>query len=273
MDRTALLRGLIDTSGLGLEIGPSYNPLVPKAAGFRVETVDYTDQAGLRAKYAGNPHVDPGLIEPVDHVLDGSRTLAEAVATPGRYDYIVASHVIEHVPDLLGFVQSCEWLLRPGGVVLLAVPDKRHCFDVLQPLSTTGDVLQAHLERRTRPTPGAVFDDRAYNAVRAGAIGWDTAAAGPLTFFADLHDAKAGFEAAQQPGYIDVHVWRFVPSSFRLIMGDLHATGQTSLLERSFHDSVGNEFYMSLATTGTGSGEDRMTLALKALREHATILA
>ena len=169
--RTTLLRSMLPTDGRGLEIGPGFNPLLPKAEGFQIETADYTDADGLRTKYRDNPHVDVTRIEMVDHVLDQGRTFAEVVGRPQTFNYIVASHVIEHTPDMLGFLKSCETLLASDGVLLLAVPDKRHCFDVLQPLSSTGAVLQAHLDRRTRPTPGAVFDEVASNAVRGGAIG------------------------------------------------------------------------------------------------------
>ncbi len=270
--RTALLRSMLPLGGRGLEIGPGYNPLVPKAEGYRVETADYTDADGLRAKYLGNPHVDTARIEAVDHVLDGSRTLADAVGQPASFDYLVASHVIEHTPDMLGFLQSCEALLAPGGVLLLAVPDKRHCFDVLQPLTSTGAVLQAHLDRRTRPTPGAVFDDVAYNAVRGASIGWLASNTTPLRFFAPLHAAAAAFDAARRsPEYRDVHVWRFVPSSFRLIAQDLHAIGELGVREALFHDSVGNEFYVTLSASAKGCPLDRMTLARRALAEHATI--
>ncbi len=268
-----MLQSMLPLEGRGLEIGPGYNPLVPKAAGFRVETADYTDAEGLREKYRGNPHVDVARIEAVDHVLDGGRGLLEAVGQPGAFDYVVASHVIEHTPDLLGFLKSCEALLRPAGVLLLAVPDKRHCFDVLLPLASTGAVLQAHLDRRTRPTPGAVFDDVAYNAVRDDAIGWGPADARPLRFFAPLQAARDAYASAcATPAYQDVHVWRFVPSSFRLIAHDLHAVGETRLREDRFHGSVGNEFYITLSTAAAGCSVDRLTLAQRSLAEQASIL-
>ena len=186
--RVEFLRSLINLEGRGLEIGPGYNPLVPKAEGFRVETADYTDAAGLRAKYA-EAQVDASRIEEVDHVLEGGQTLAEAIGRPGAFDYLVASHVIEHTPDLLGFLKSCETLLAPDGVLLLAIPDKRHCFDVFQPLTTTGSVLQAHLDGRIRPTPGAIFDD---SGLQRGAGRRDHLAAGRRAELAVLRDVRAG---------------------------------------------------------------------------------
>lgn len=271
--RTELLRSLIPIAGLGLEVGPGYNPLVPKAEGFRVETADYTNAEGLREKYAGNHHVDITRIEHVDHVVTGDASLAEAVGADGRFDYIVASHVIEHTPDMLGFLKSCDRLLAPKGVLLLAVPDKRHCFDVLQPLTSTGMVLQAHLDGRRRPTPGSIFDDVAYNAVRGDAIGWLAADATPLRFYAPLDSAKNAYTVAKtSDGYRDVHVWRFVPSSFRLIVHDLQALGEIRLREDRFHDSVGNEFYVTLSPVAAGCPIDRLALAKRALAEQAQIL-
>jgi hypothetical protein len=118
-----------------------------------------------------------------------------------------------------------------------------------------------------------VFDDAAYNAVRGGAIGWAPADDAPLEFFAPLTAAMAAYESARRlPEYRDVHVWRFVPSSFRLIMRDLHDIGEIGLREARFHDSVGNEFYMTLSASAPGCPADRLTLGKRAMAEQATIV-
>lgn len=271
MGRVDFLRSLIDVGGIGLEIGPSYNPLLPKSEGFRVETVDYTDCEGLRAKYKGSPHADIAKIETVDHIIRDN-ALAESIGRSAYYDYIVASHVIEHTPDMLSFLNDCERLLKADGILLLAVPDKRHCFDVFQPLTSTGAILQAHYDERRRPGLGAIFDDRAYNAVRAGAIGWTADDDQPLNFFLDEQAAITCFKSdCSVDTYIDVHVWKFVPSSFRLILNDLSTIRKTALRELQFFDSVGNEFYMTLSTRGAGCPVDRLTLAKRMLVEQATI--
>jgi hypothetical protein len=41
MGRADQLRSMFSPVGKGLEIGPSHNPLMPKAAGFDVEVLDY----------------------------------------------------------------------------------------------------------------------------------------------------------------------------------------------------------------------------------------
>lgn len=265
-DRRTQLLALIDPGGLGLEIGPGFNPLLPKADGYRVETLDHATQDELRAKYAGAPGVDPARIEPVDHVWRGG-SLLQTIGAAERYDWIVASHVIEHVPDPLGFLLDCQQLMKPGGTLALAVPDKRHTFDLLRTLSSTGDVLQAHLERRQRHPPGRIFDELAYNVVRDGRIAWGPDDTGALAFFRPLADARALYEHVQRTqDFIDIHAWQFTPSSFRLIVSDLHAVGALALRETAFQARTG-EFLCGLSTRGDGPGVERLALAEQVLAE------
>jgi hypothetical protein len=69
---------LLDLSGVGLEIGPGFSPLVPKSSGRRIETVDHESAAELREKYRNEVNLDTSRIEEVDYVSDG-RPLGEIV--------------------------------------------------------------------------------------------------------------------------------------------------------------------------------------------------
>lgn len=113
----------IRRDGLGLEIGPSHNPMAPRKAGFNVHTLDHLDAEGLRRKYA-NHGVNVDDIEDVTFVWNGE-PLHELVGGTAIYDWILASHVIEHTPDFVDFVQECEKLLKPDGCLTLVIPDKR----------------------------------------------------------------------------------------------------------------------------------------------------
>jgi predicted SAM-dependent methyltransferase len=48
---------------------------------------------------------------------------------PGKLDFIIASHVLEHLPFPLAALRSWYDALAPGGRLLLKVPDKRYTFD------------------------------------------------------------------------------------------------------------------------------------------------
>lgn len=260
MNRNDKIFACIRRDGLGLEIGPSYNPIAPKRDGYRVEIVDHVDRAGLVEKY-GAHGVDVSGIEDVDYVWQG-QPLSELIGSEGKYDWIIASHVIEHVPDVIGFLNECGKLLKAGGTLSLAIPDKRYCFDHFRPVSTTGDVIQASIEKRKRHPPGWVFDYFSSVAKLGDAITWSHGTRGDLSLVHPFAEARQMYEWSLTPDapYIDIHAWRFIPSSFRLMMHDLHALGLIGLSESRFFDTVGCEFYVSMSTTPSAP-IDRLQLA------------
>jgi hypothetical protein len=176
------------------------------------------------------------------------------------------------VPDLLGFLNDCERLLKRDGHLSLAIPDKRYCFDIFQGLTTTGHVLQAHADRACRPSPGVLFDYIANHGKRGERIAWLINDITEPHLSHDLTMAKAVFDQGRLTNeYIDAHVWRFVPSSFRLIIDDLCTLGEISLREQSLMTGVGFEFFATLSRDAPGCQQDRLTLAKQALVEHAAI--
>lgn len=236
--------------GPGLEIGPSHSPLAPKSAGFRVDILDHASAPDLRAKYR-NAGVNTDHIEEVDFVWRG-KPLPETVGRRDWYDWVIASHVIEHTPDLVGFLIDCQTLLHATGRLILVVPDKRWCFDQFQSLTSTGDVLDAHSLRRTRASAGRVFDHFA-NAVkkgRSGTISWHRHAPGAVQPVHDFAGACDAWRAAQTDHtYIDVHNWRFTPESFRLVIDDLRELGLLELGITDGPSSAGGEFCACLQRT------------------------
>jgi SAM-dependent methyltransferase len=268
-----VLTGL-DLDGLGLEIGPSHNPIAPKRLGFQVHIVDHLDAEGLRKKYEGHSSlgVHTENIEDVDFVSRGE-PLPELIGQTGCYDWIIASHVIEHLADPAEFFRECEQLLKPGGRLSLVVPDMRFCFDHFGAPSTTGAVLDAWHAGRTRPSPGQVFDHLANSVKRNGSIAWshaETESTEPTMELLHSFELTARhWEIAQQPDtYIDSHCWRFVPESFRLIAADLVRLGMCKLNIATCSDTIGNEFFCQMTTDAPmdSYGEDRL-FALKSIAQ------
>ena len=125
-------------------------------------------------------------------------------------------------------------LLKDDGVLVLAVPDKRFCFDVLRPRTSTGTVLQAHLEKHRRHAIGKVFDEIAYSCLREGALAWSRSDTNQLSFYHPHERAREFYEMLQTKDiFIDIHAWQFTPSSFRLIIYDLYHLGVCRTLSNS----------------------------------------
>lgn len=265
---------LIDKNGLGLEIGPSHNPLAPKREGYNVHIIDYLSADGLRAKYSGHTGINIDNIEEVDYVWKGG-PLEELIGKTEYYDYIIASHVIEHIPNPILFLQSCSRLLKPTGILSLVIPDKRFCFDYFMPVTTTGMWIDAWCQNRSKPTSGQIFDHFANASKRADQIAWrNDKKGGADSFVHSIEMAKQLWEAASSATeeYIDVHCWRFTPASFRLILSDLNYLGLLNLAILAELDTIGCEFYVSLGRQGhlgsQAENNDRISLLQALLVEN-----
>lgn len=256
-----MLEGL-SAGGQGLEIGPSYSPVAPRTAGYRVDIADVMNREALRRKYAGQ-NVNIEAIEEVDFLLDG-RGLAELTGRPAGYDWIIASHVIEHVPDLVGFLLECESVLRDDGVLSLAVPDQRYGFDRMRMTSGIGAILDAHQQGRIRHSVGNTVDYYLNVMSINGLPAWTPSIgrkfdARSITFPHGKADAVAALGSADGGCDVDIHAWCFTPSSFRLLMSDLHDLGLVKIREVRFQ-SLENEFLIQLARGGVGPGLTRLQL-------------
>ncbi len=259
----------INKEMIGLEIGPSHNPITPKRGGWNVETVDHANANELREKYSshGGSIVSLDNIEEVDYVWQGG-SLVDLVGKPGHYDYIIASHVLEHTTDLVTFLQACQKLLKPTGKLLLALPDKRYCFDYFRPYSTTGDVLQAHYEKRSRHTPGKVFDYIANASKRGPDIAWSKTDVREISLVHDLSNAEKYFlQSTSSDEYTDIHNWMFTPASFRLIISDLQHLDLLRLSYVSETRAKGFEFFVVLSPSAPTIDTPRIELCQKLIRD------
>lgn len=235
----------IDPMGMGLEIGPSLNPIAPKRAGFRVHVIDHLDRRGLVAKYQGHG-ADTSVIEEVDFVWRGE-SYAQLTGGRHQYDWVIASHVVEHTPDLIGFLRNCSSVLKSGGVLSLVVPDMRVCFDHFRMPTGLAAVIDAHLRRATQPSAGMVAEHTLNATSRGGLIAWLPGMTGEQRFVHDAAVAAQQMNAVIQFGvYVDVHCWCFLPSTFRLLMHDLATLEYINLYELDFVPTPVGEFHVAL---------------------------
>ena len=108
--------------GNGLEIGALHNPL-GVYSGAHVLYVDRKPVDELRRAY---PELESYSIVNVDILDDGEHlnTIGDS-----SVDFVIANHFLEHCEDPITTIETFIRVLRPGGVLFLTVPDKRHTFD------------------------------------------------------------------------------------------------------------------------------------------------
>lgn len=260
---------VLNMEGLGLEIGPSHNPVAPKKQNYNVHVLDHLNAEDLRSKYTGHDALGVNIdnIEEVDFVW-GGEPLPDLIGKTECYDWIIASHVIEHVPDMIGFLQQCEKLLTPNGKLSLAIPDKRFCFDYLSPISTSGQFLDAFEQKRTRPSVGQVFDHYANACYQNGVITWadtpdENAKFEVIHSFQQAMDL--GYQWIESDDYIDAHCWRFTPESFELLLSDFRRLKLLQLRTENSFETFGCEFYVTLGKSGSQDDEVDRVQVLRSL--------
>jgi predicted SAM-dependent methyltransferase len=121
--------------GDGIEIGALHQPLrVPAAA--RVKYVDRMTVPDLRRQYAELAAVP--LVE-TDIIDDGEQLTTFRDATQ---DFIIANHFLEHCQNPVQTFQNLFRVLKPGGVLYVAVPDKRFTFDADRQPTTIEHIMR-----------------------------------------------------------------------------------------------------------------------------------
>jgi SAM-dependent methyltransferase len=124
-------------AGAGIEIGALHNPF-PVPEGAQVSYVDRLSTAELREEY---PELADLALVKVD-VVDDGETLAKF--DDSSVDFVIASHFLEHCEDPVGALKAHLRVLRPGGVLLLAVPDRRKGVDRMREPTSLAHVLADH---------------------------------------------------------------------------------------------------------------------------------
>lgn len=247
-ERHIVLMDGVSKSDKIIEIGPSYRPLAPKRDGWNSYSLDHATREELVKKYAelvDSHRKDHEAIEHVDYVWRGGE-IADAVPIEahGSFDVLLASHVIEHTPDLVSFLRSAERLIKPGGKIVLAVPDKRFCYDFMRPLTGTADVIAAHREKRTRHVWQSYFNHDAYTYYLNGQPGWSRNEKVAFDIQRPIEHALAfADEAVKRNDYVDVHAWTFTPHSLSLILLELRALNLVKLEVEKFTESDDLEFF------------------------------
>ncbi len=256
----------LENGALGLEIAPWHSPVLPKAQFPNVHTLDVFSQGELVDRAL---HTMPALaankiaaIEPVDFVGNAANLGAVIpIHLHGKFRFILSSHNFEHIPNPIRFLADCFDVLADDGILVMAIPDKRACFDHWRPLSTVGQMIEAYAGEREAPSIGQQVDHSLGRAfVKAGdgiatvfsidtpesEIGSDES---NFPDFAERFRRAAAGSSETPDAYISAHCWTFTPESFALLLRDLDALNLIRLFPLEISPAVGAEFFVHLSKT------------------------
>jgi hypothetical protein len=120
--RGGLTRHLV---GSGLEVGPGHHPLVESNRWLAVRYLDRWEPDRNAELF---PELEGATFAKPDLVVDLNRDALGPVASESE-DFIVCSHVLEHLANPLRAIDDFHRVLRPGGTLLILLPDRRRTFD------------------------------------------------------------------------------------------------------------------------------------------------
>ncbi len=258
-----VLRCINPATQAGAEIGPLDKPVVTREMG-QVYYIDHDTTEALRDRFSDPNHsVDVTKIVDVDYVW-GEKGLAELLQKEAPLDYVIASHVIEHVPDLIGWLSEVRAVLKLGGVLSLVVPDKRQCFDYYRPMTRLPEVVEAYLQRSRKPSPRQIFEHMSSAVTYRDSVSWGGAVTDESKLVR-LHTIESAWTTAKTAfatgDYCDVHCWVFTPASFVELLGEMAAADLLKFEIAEFSETKGCEFYVSLRATDAAKATEIKQIA------------
>jgi SAM-dependent methyltransferase len=126
--------------GEGVEIGPGHHPFPLPYGGVSVRYIDRWLPDENRSLFGELGDVEfprPDIVADLD--VDRLSALGDATQ-----DFVIASHILEHLAEPLGALVDIHRVLRPGGVVFILLPDRRHTFDAGRPPTSLEHLVSEH---------------------------------------------------------------------------------------------------------------------------------
>ncbi|MGC3937874.1 adenine phosphoribosyltransferase [Roseobacter sp. EG26] len=233
-DRLSELRKYIDKSQAGIEVAPYCTPIAPRSDGYRTIVMDVFDTDTIRERAAKDVTIEKekiALIEDVDVIGDASDivALSEAVRAEHPINYIVSSHNFEHLPNPIKFLAGCAEILQDGGVLSMAIPDYRTCFDHFRYPTNLAEWLDAYHRPTDMPSPARIFEafsvyaEYAEGDTRHLAFNFDQAEPRKFRSQVDLKSLYQTYVSRLDGSfdYVDSHFSAMFDKTFELMICDL----------------------------------------------------
>lgn len=124
--------------GFGLEVGAGASPF-PVPLNCRVSYGDRVPYEELLKELYPGQHAHDLVVPDLITDFDDFRGVAD-----DSLDFIIGCHVIEHTRNPIGSIAAAHRKLKPGGRLVLAVPDRNRTFDRARAPTTLEHLIEDH---------------------------------------------------------------------------------------------------------------------------------
>lgn len=125
--------------GHGIEIGPAEHPLDAP----HWTTVTYVDEVTTEELIKIYPYLKKHNLVNID-VIDDGQVLSKF--KNNSQNFVIANHFLEHVIDPIKALRNFYRVLKPTGIIFMAVPDMRFTFDKLRPNTPRQRLIDFHAD-------------------------------------------------------------------------------------------------------------------------------
>ncbi len=231
----------IDVSKRILEIGPLADPIFLKQeANVFYSDIRSTDK--IKEFYAKDPGVVTDDIVDVDFIIEES--YEKSLSNVDKFDYVISSHVLEHMPRLIEFFQDIATVLSKKGMLYVFIPDHRYCFDHFRAPTSFAEAYYIHSQGI--PIPYWRVFDHTLETIPLNIPGrfWfgGGIAAETLSRRGSFESASKDLERALSGEYVDVHYSVFSPRSFILLLYNMIHARLFPFRCTSFYPTERNSF-------------------------------
>lgn len=234
--------------GKGLDVGPFDRPFFTEAEEkefeVEVDTIDRWNPEELKSLFLELPDFAPREATFYGDVSADGLSMFESES----YDFVICSHVLEHVANPFWLVEELARVLKPNGVLYLAIPEGRFGFDVGRKLTTYEDLL---LLRETGVRH--ISDEQVIDFLKSPRIAQNPRIARQLASGKPF--PPRALESRRQRSF-HVHVWDTREFPLQITRFALHAGLDLELLDLSLYANNGYEgvvIFRKLAGRASGN--------------------
>jgi len=140
-------------SGKGIEIGAFEHP-APLPPTCKVEYCDAITPEQAQALF---PEIDTSKFVKINHIIDLNQD-GLSKFPDGTFDFVIFNHVVEHLVNPIYIVSEVLRVLKTGGKMVIAAPDKDYTFDKARPLTPFDHVKSDYLSNAKEAAPEDYYD-------------------------------------------------------------------------------------------------------------------
>ena len=127
--------------GSGIELGPGSHPMPLPFPGVSIQYVDRWEPEENHKLFT---NIDEGATFRKPDVIANLDVESLSAFAGETQDFVIASHLLEHLVDPLRQLDEMYRVLKPGGVLLVFLPDRRFTFDRKRSPTPLAHLIEDH---------------------------------------------------------------------------------------------------------------------------------